>query len=330
MRNRKSVLPCLMTLVLAAATTGCLQIETTIKLHEDGSATVTERVNFSRKLLDMAASQEAGLQLETLLTRDAALERMQYMGKGITLVSHELRNARKGSKESVAVFKIPDVADFVYVSPFIARENQDRIPGLKTVVSPTYEDHHSWAYLAGWMCVDFRPVDLAKPAAKPADKPADKPAAPGRSPLESQTFRDLRPVFQDLMEGMEIKVVFESYAPILTTGFGWRDSNARTRKADLISFSASENMDAYGFPFTENEEVMVDLLRLDFNSSWLENNVKGWQGNRTLPVLHRGGGIFFNPSAHYFKKFFDGKMLKHHFRPPVPARFEEIGWPSGK
>lgn len=328
MTNLNQIRTGLAALVLAAA--GCLQIETKIVLHADGSATITERVNFSRKLLDMAASQDAGLQLETLLTRKAALERMQRMGKGIKLVSHEVRNGPKGSKESVVVFQVPNLADFVYVSPFIpAREKgPDRVPGLKTVVWPTYHDHHSWAYLAGWMCVDFRPVGLPKPPAEPKAKPV--PPVPGRSPLESQTFRDLRPVFQALMKGMKIKVVFESYAPIRTTRFGWRDSAAGTHKADLIDFSADENMDAYGFPLLENEEVMVDLLRLDFGSAWLKSNVKGWQSNRTLPALHSGGGIFFPPSAHYFQKYFKGKMLKHHFKPAIPAKFEKIGWRPAK
>jgi len=324
MTNSNRIRIPLAALLLTAA--GCLQIETKIALHPDGSATITERLNFSRKLLDMAAGKDLPLQLETLLTRKAALERMQHMGKGIKLVSHQTRSGPKGSKESVTVFNIPDLADFVYVSPFIpAREKgPDRIPGLKTVVWPTYHDHHSWAYLAGWMCVSFRPVGLPKPPAKPKDKPA--PPMPGRSPLESQAFRDLRPVFRDLMKTMKIKIVFESYAPVLTTRFGWRNANAGTHKADLIDFAADHNMDARSFPFLENEEVMVDLLRLDFGSNWLKNNVRGWQTNRTLPVLHSGGGIFFRPSAHYFNKHFKGKMLKHHFKPAIPAKFESIGW----
>jgi hypothetical protein len=315
---------------LALAASGCLEIDTKIVLHPNGSGTITERVNFSRKLLDMAASQKAGLQLETLLTRKAALGRMQSMGKGIKLVSHKVGKGPKDSKESVTVFQIPDLANFVYVSPFIPRKDKTpkRALGLKTVIWPTYQDHSSWRYLAGWMCVSFRPVGLPKAPATPKAKPA-KPA-PGRSPLESQAFRDLRPVFQDLMKGMKIKIVFESYAPVLTTGFGWRDANAGTHKADLINFSADENMDAYGFPFLENEEVMVDLLRLDFGSAWLKNNVKGWQSNRTLPVLHSGGGIFFRPSAHYFQKYFKGKTLKHHFKKPIQATFDKIGWRPAK
>lgn len=308
---------------VALAAAGCLEIDTRIVLHPDGSGTITERVNFSRKLLDMAAGRKADLQLETLLTRKAALERMQHMGKGIQLVSHEVRNGPGASKESVAVFRIPDLADFRYVSPFIPHRKQEsprHVLGLETKVWPTYHDHHSWAYLAGWMCVDFRPVGLPKPADKPA------PQRPGRSPLASQAFRDLRPVFEDLMKGMKIKVTFESYAPILTTRFGWRDARTGTRQVDLIDFSADENMDARSFPFLENEEVMVDLLRLDFSSAWLRRNVKGWQANRTLPALHSSGGIFFRPSRHYFDAHFKGKQLKHHFKDPIPAEFDKIGW----
>ena len=54
MKNPKSVVRGLMILVLAAAGAGCLQIETRVKLNPDGSATVTERVLFTRRLLDLS------------------------------------------------------------------------------------------------------------------------------------------------------------------------------------------------------------------------------------------------------------------------------------
>ena len=45
----------LLAAILASAASGCLQIETRIKLHEDGSATITERLQFSKRLLDQSA-----------------------------------------------------------------------------------------------------------------------------------------------------------------------------------------------------------------------------------------------------------------------------------
>ena len=124
MRKRRGVLGTLLAAAVLGAT-GCLQIETNIHLNEDGSATVTERLNFSRKLLDMASGQEAGLQLEPMLAREAALERMKDMGKGVSLVNHKVQDGAKGSRESIAVYQAQDLAQFLGVlgvSQFAAAE----------------------------------------------------------------------------------------------------------------------------------------------------------------------------------------------------------------
>ena len=57
-------------LLLLAA--GCLQIETHMKLHEDGSATITERLQFSKNLLDLSAKDGPAKGIAALFTRDAA------------------------------------------------------------------------------------------------------------------------------------------------------------------------------------------------------------------------------------------------------------------
>ena len=131
------------------------------------------------------------------------------------------------------------------------------------------------------------------------------------------------------MEGLEIKVVFKAYSPIKKSMFGWRDAAARTHKVDLINFVADEHTDAYGYPILENEEIVIDLLRWDLNSLWLLNTVKDWPKNKTLPVLHHGGAIFFSPSRHYFDKWYKGKILHYYVHGKLkqrPAKFEQIGW----
>lgn len=314
------------TAVLVASLSGCLQIETAIVLHPDGSGTITERVNFSRKLLDLAENAGPDLQIEPLLTREAALERMKQMGKDIRLTRHEVRDGAAASQESVTVFDIPNLTDFTYVSPFLPWEAQSRTPRLKTVIYPILNADSSGRFPAGVVCVDFQPQYAGKAIASTN--------LPSRSPLASQGYRDLRPVFQDLLEGLEIKVTFESYAPIAVAfyGNGWRDANARTPKVDLIDFSASRDLDAYGYPLMDNEEVMVDFLRWDLNSHWVRNTVRDWSRNRTLSALHTGGGIYFRPSRHYFDQYFEGKTLFTPFgNRRWPAKFEEIGWtPPGK
>ena len=83
-----------MTALLLAS--GCLQLETRIKLHEDGSATVTERLEILPALLEMEAGATSltGMTFERLLSRERAQERVKEMGKGVTLVSHDVRTTQ--------------------------------------------------------------------------------------------------------------------------------------------------------------------------------------------------------------------------------------------
>jgi len=299
---------------------GCLQLETNIVLHSNGSGTITERVNFTRKLLDLAKNAGPELQLEPLLTREAALSRMKHMGKGISLVSHKTRNGAGASRESITVFKIPNLADFTYMSPFVPRYAQTTAPKFKTMIYPTMADHPSWYYPAGLVCAEFRPVYTGKAIASTN--------LPSRSPLASQALRDLRPVFQDLLGELKIKITFESYAPIKIAFYrsGFRDANAKTHKVDLIDIAPGRDLDAYGFPLLDNEEVVVDLLRWDLKSPWVAKTVQGWSKNKTLPALHAGGGIYFKPCREYFDKFFKGKKLKTHNHGMVPASWKALGW----
>jgi hypothetical protein len=323
MTGRAAVGKVLVALGILWGCAGCLQIETTIALKADGSGTITERVNFSRKLLDAAAAAGPELQLEPLLAKEAVLARMKGMGKGITLTRHEVRDGPKGSRECVSVYRIPDLADFVYVCPYLPKGYPHRLKGIRTRIKPLYHDHHSWRHLAGRVHVGFERFPPTK-RAKQGEKTDERP---GRSPLAAQVFRELRPVVADLMEGMQIKLAFEGYAPVEVKA---RDRAAGTPRVDLVSFSPHRDMDVYGYPFAENEEAMIDLARRDWNSAWIENNVKNWASNKTLPVLHHGYGIIFRPSRHYFKKYFEGKTLKTHRRGVIPARFEEIGWEPKK
>lgn len=98
---------------------GCLQIESHVKLHEDGSATITERVCFSCRLLDLGDKEGAPVKLSFWLSKEAAEKRVSLLGKHVRLTSHKVTETAEGGKESVAVYEIPNIADFQYVSPFL-------------------------------------------------------------------------------------------------------------------------------------------------------------------------------------------------------------------
>ncbi len=317
----------LFAVVLAAAgTPGCLQLETRVKVHEDGSATITERVRFSRRLLDLAGDKQD--ELLGLLSKDAATERARRMGKGVSLVRHELRDAEKASKESLAEFTIPDISGLEYVSPWphlldYAENNTIafKLVPLLTCGSSTGE---AWA---GQVRVEIR---SAKPAKRRDEK--EPPKAP--SPLEQQVYRELGPLFREMLGDFKVRLTFETYCPLIPSGGspGIRNVRAATTWVDLVNFS-SENLDSWGGAFLENEEIMLEVLRGDLAGENVAKHVNDYVQNETLPVLmaraHGQTRIFFQPSRQLFDRHFKGKMLDYRpwtKDPPVPAEFEKIGW----
>jgi len=316
--------------VLALAP-GCLQIETRVKLHEDGSATITERLQFSKRLLDLASKGGTGADIASLLTKEAALKRVKQMGKGVTLVRHQVRDAEKGARESITVLTIPDVRNFRYVCPYLATYDYPKHTVMKCGMIPIYADTW-WGRRAGEMAVTFTPTSKGRPPRRPKNWKPPK----GPSPRDLQVLRDLRPVFRDLMRDFRLRLVFESYAPLrFRQYYRYRGSRAATREYDLIDFSDTD-LDKYGYEFLANEEIMLELLRLKTGGANVVDHVKGHAGNLTLPVFHPGGipEIYFRPSRVFFDRYFQGKTLQHDKRRggKQPATWNRIGYKgkSGK
>jgi hypothetical protein len=321
--------------VAALGSAGCLQLETRVKILEDGGAIITERLRFSRALLDQAGAQEA--ELLKLLGREAALERMKSMGKGVTLVRHELRDAEGNSKESVAEFKVEDINGLRYASPWPAfldyRENN--LVEFKMI--PLYKSQPYASGSAGSMQVQ---VNFLKPP-KGEERPAkDAPPPKGPSPLDQQVYRELGPVARDMLKGFRLKLTLESYAPV-HSGLGVRGESAGNPAIELLDFSDA-NLDTWGTPFLENQEIMLELVRWRLGGPNIVRNVHGYWANNTLPVffpwgsMHMwwsgGTAIWFAPSKPLFDRHFTGKKLDYsqwQASPPdkhVPAEFDKIGW----
>ncbi|MCG3181511.1 MAG: hypothetical protein BIFFINMI_03907 [Phycisphaerae bacterium] len=306
---------------------GCLQIDVNIMLDPDGGATVTEKVRFSRRLLDLDVPDNAALQVAPLLEKPAFLERMKHMGKGITLVSHKVEDVEKGARQATAVYHIPDLRDLRYVSPFLATGNYTERSSISFDLFPVVED--TWyGRHAGQMAV------AVKLSGK-EQRNDSKDAPPPPSPQEQQILRDLAPVFRDMMTDFKIKLTFETYAPLrFRQYYSYRGMRAGTHRFDLIDFS-DENLDQFGYGFLDNEEVMLELLQGKLAGPNVVANVKEHGTNSTLPVFHPGGvpEIYFRPSRQLFDRDFvdkDGKAKTLTFDkrtgPPRAADFNKDGY----
>src|SRR5262245_45260256 len=189
---------------------GCLQIDTHIKLHEDGSATITEKVRFSRRLLDLSGAPGSDTDIAGLLTKDAALARVKHMGKGCTLVSYDVVDAPSGSKEAVAVYKIDDIAELQYVSPYLAYKDYEKNNAIKIVMRPKLQYQDSGYWNAGEIGLELQPLRPPMEHPRIQLKPGEQPPS-GPSPKSLQMARDLGPMFKDMLTDFKLKLTFESY-----------------------------------------------------------------------------------------------------------------------
>lgn len=325
------------TLILAAmslSTVGCFELETTITMRRDGGATVTERVRFSQRLLDFDAIQDGKIKVADLLSKAAVLDRMKHMGKGITLKSHEIKDAKNGAREAVSVFEIDDISELRYASPFLAYLDYADNNIVKVNVEPALISNSSGRWRAGTMTVWLQPLTTPKRDFNPreGDPPRKQP-----SPLELQKIRQVQPIFKEMMKGLKVKLTFKSYAPLRQVNFGYRGRRSGDDHCDWINFS-SGNSDKYGVNILENEEVLLELLRGKAGGKNIVEHVAGFANNRTVPVFLGYGSrhgyisgerISFPPSKTLFDRHFAGKMLTFVFEKGPnrtrPASFEEVG-----
>ncbi|MFO7900603.1 MAG: hypothetical protein R6V58_16270 [Planctomycetota bacterium] len=321
---------------------GCIQIDTTIKLERDGSATVTERLHVSKVLLDLDGQRGGKTEsFAALLSRKDALRRMKKMGTGIRLVDHEVRPAEGGARESVAVYKIDDLNDLVYMSPLLAVREY---PGMNRVAFKLEPILKSSRYNIGRAGqVRVRVLGLTR-SGKTVDgirgprRKHGEPAPIGPSPRELQAYRDVAPIFRDVLKDFFVRLRFETYCPVEQALFGMRGRMANVRHVDLISFSA-DDLDRFGGKCVDNQEIMIDVLRRDLGSEDVFATARAFPGNATVPVFLTIGSerywndrknlwIHFKPSRELFDAFFKGKMLDHSARRQESrrAKFSEIGW----
>lgn len=319
---------------------GCMQLETRVKLNEDGSATITERLRFSKRLLDLDADRAEGdLRLSQMLSEAGAKKRMERMGKGIALVKHEVHEAEGGAQESITEYRIPALVDFRYMSPFLAYKDYQENNAIRFTIEPILQNPHN-------MCVGELRLEVGteKPGQREYAPEAGQPVPKGPSPREQQAFRDVSPVIRDMLADFRIRLVFESYCTPSYVGFQRSGRNDGSKEVELINFSDA-NLDRFGGKFLENEEIMLALVQWDLRNKEVVDHVRDWTGNQTLPVYlpwgsqhmwnTKGPQIIVRPSRDLFTKFVAGKT--HRFARKVgndlkyderTVAFEDVGYPA--
>jgi len=280
---------------------GCLQVEVTVQMDDDGGATITERVRFSAALLDLDKDTPADQQLAQLLAKEAVQERTKVMGKGARLVSHTVTDLPGGARESLAVYHIPDLEDLRLLNPYLIQGPAGR--RMRFQFTPIYKFVHSF-HRVGDVMLYLVPAETPRRRPRRTGAPPPEP-----TPAQLQTIRDLQPAFADMLEDFHIKLRLVATKPI-SRGYV-RDRRARTKVINLISFS-EKDLDAFASPFIENEELMLTLLRWRMDADVLTRHTRGFASNVTVPVF-RGkepyavGRFRIKPTKHLFQKFYAGR-----------------------
>ncbi len=308
-------------LVLMAAAAlfavGCSRLEVHIKLNADGSATITERMTFSRMQLEQEVSLPGGPRLKDFLAKGRALKRAGQMGAGCKLVRHEIRKTADAGIEAAAVYTIPNINDLRYLPPFFAAPGQPASV-LRIEVGPSYSPRHASPDRPGHMYVQFSMQQVGK---KPGG-PAPARAAVAATPAELQALRELAPVAKDLLKDSRIRITFETYDTLWYGSYQYfykltvPGTQSPTNTYSLINCSGAD-LDALGKNILDNQEVMLELLRGNYAGGNIQTHA-GWErgrGNPRAPTFYTPGltwrtcRLRFAPSDYHRKKYFDGKLV---------------------
>ena len=177
--------------------TGCVQMEVHVKLGEDGSATVRERLWLSRQLLEEFNPSADARDLRDELSRGAAIKRAAMMAEDARLVSHQ-RTEREDGSESVAVIRVNDIQALRFQAPFPAvKGHTDGF--LHFVVEPCYSTRWASPDQPGYMALHVKTAGIPRHQRPKTRVPR------GITPKEIQQLRELRPTFKEMLRGFRFR-----------------------------------------------------------------------------------------------------------------------------
>ncbi len=301
--------------ILGTLSAGCMQLQVHVKLNEDGSARITERICFSRRLLDRQLTASKADSLALCLSRKNALARAKDMGSSVKLVEHKIIEKDDGSQESLAVFQAPDMNGVKIQAPFLGMKGHTK-GHLVCVVEPCYRTRHASPDQPGWMAVHFHTRGFPKQSSK---RMAALPPE-GPTPKELQRFREFLPAMAEMLKGFHVKLTFEAYNNLLSSyryGDKWvtqRGTGIPTGTYTLLDLS-DKNLDRWGRPLFESEEALVEVMKGNFGGEHLKAQLGNMVLSRTSAFLYPEGMTYrswrraFKPSALHYKMYFDGRPI---------------------
>lgn len=337
-QNKLKRLATLLFLISVLPLFGCMKIENRIILQLDGSVIFKENIRIHKELLDFTDDSGNPIVLN-YLEKSACENRAKTFGAGATLRSHAIKSLNGGVKLLEAEYTIPDINNLNIINPFLSYTNYKDMGLAKFALKASYLTWNGHGFdNAGMLNIS---IITEKPGVGQKAINKGEPLLKAPSPVTLQKYRDLQPIFKELMKEFKISIIFESYAPIMTN-YGLRDKPAQPSSCEIFAFSGVDYDNAGGL-LLDNEEIMQELLRQKFWDYNIIRTVSDFPNNLTVPVISEAGSpygnygaggrvICFKPSKILFQKYFEGKILDLGYpkNEKVPAEFEKIGYDPEK
>ena len=190
--------------VCASALAGCVQIEETVVLNEDGSGKIIEIVRYDDRIVQASKAAPELASLTDLLKEDRLKERMAAYGE-VTLVSHVTKDLHANGCESTTVFAFKDISR-IGIPAFPNRGTNWDQQTIRMALGKPEMYHEAWRnayYVRSPLRIFFSPeYQKATPAADP------------RSPGDREKLRALLPVLRALLQDLRLVLKVETFEPI--------------------------------------------------------------------------------------------------------------------
>lgn len=242
MKIFKTMILCASLLILLA---GCLQVETTINVHKDGSGTINQKVAMSKTFVNMMKEFAQAFQDSTsteefsLFKEDEIKADAKDYGEEVKYVSHEFISDDKWEGFQ-AVYSFSDITK-IKIQPDpgskVGMENEEG-------ESTADEEYYFFKFQKGdvsELIIDRPPIELNSESEENKDT------------LEAseQSDEEMGEEFLKMMEGMKINIAVQVYGNITSTNASYVDGS----KITLMYMDLGEMMkDKEGFKEFKNKE----------------------------------------------------------------------------
>jgi hypothetical protein len=184
---------------------GCFETITLVRVNQDGSGSVEQRVLVSSAFLDMlkgigtAGEQdgESGQEAQVLVDQERLRQQAARMGEGVELASSEPLRSERGAGY-LAVYRFKDVNALRLSSN----------PG-ENIALPNFDPAERQAEEPRYLTFRFQPgatavLDILLPP--PAERQAVEPTQGAREEPDENQLRMMRQIFQDMRIGLAVEV----------------------------------------------------------------------------------------------------------------------------